>query len=370
MKQRAKKRKNNSYFDYTLLFLVLFMTAFGLVMLYSTSYYYAEVQFGDGTFYLKKQLISTALGLVIMFVTTMIPYEFWKKMAPYIYGVSCLLSLVVIFVGENINGSKRWLNIAGFSFQPAELAKVAVIIFVSYLICKAPRGMSKLKNILIVIASTLPIVGLVAVNNLSSAIIIFVIGMVIIFVSSPRYIHFAIPAVLAAAVGVAFVLLQGYRFTRIKEWLHPELLESGSQVIQGLYAIGSGGWFGKGLGESIQKMGNLPEAQNDMIFSVVCEELGILGALGVILLFGLMLWRFMIIAANAKDLFGSFLVIGIMGHIAIQVVLNIAVVTNSIPNTGVTLPFVSYGGTAVLFLMAEMGIALSVSRGIKLTDEE
>ncbi|MBR5336723.1 MAG: cell division protein FtsW [Lachnospiraceae bacterium] len=369
MSRKEKKEKKN-YFDYTLLFLVLFMIAFGLVMLYSTSYHYAEAHFHDATFYLRKQGIATGIGLVLMFFTTMVPYNFWKKFAIPAYLLSCGLSIAVLIVSDKINGSARWLNIGGLSFQPAELAKIAVILFIARYICQAPKSMGRLKNMLKTVAWLLPISAIVALSNLSSAIIIFMVGMIIIFVASPKYIHFAVPAVLAAGVGGAFIIVQGYRMDRIKYWLHPELLEAGNQTVQGLYAIGAGGWFGKGLGESIQKMGSLPEAQNDMIFSIVCEELGVLGALGVILIFGLMLWRFMVIATNSKDLFGSLLVVGIMGHIALQVILNIAVVTNSIPNTGVTLPFISYGGTAICFLLAEMGLALSVSRGIILEEEQ
>ncbi|MBE6015471.1 MAG: cell division protein FtsW [Lachnospiraceae bacterium] len=367
--RKGRRSDKKTYFDYTLLFLVLFLLAFGLVMLYSTSYHYAEVHFNDGTFYLKNQIKSTVVGLVLMLITTMIPYTFWRKMAVPAYAVSILLSIAVIAIGSNFNGSKRWISIGSFSFQPSEIAKIGIIIFISAFICNAPKSMSKLKNVLKTIAYLVPVVGCVAVSNLSSAIIILLIGIVIIFVSSPKYIHFAVPFVIGIGGAAAFVAVQGYRMERIKFWLHPELLDAGSQTIQGLYAIGSGGWFGKGLGESIQKMGSLPEAQNDMIFSVICEELGIFGALCVILLFALMLWRFMVIATNANDLFGSFLVVGIMAHIALQVILNIAVVTNSIPNTGVTLPFISYGGTAVCFLLAEMGIALSVSRGIMLEEE-
>lgn len=364
-KKERKEKKN--FFDYTLLFLVLFMIAFGLVMLYSTSYHYAEAHFHNATFYLRKQGIATAIGLVLMFITTMIPYGFWKKVAIPAYVVSFILCGAALF-SEAINGSSRWLSIGPFSFQPAEVAKIAVIIFISSYISTSPKSMNRLKNVLKTAAFMIPIAGIVALGNLSSAVIIFMIGMIIIFISSPKYIHFAVPAAVVAGLGGAFILVQGYRMERIKLWLHPELMEADSQTIQGLYAIGAGGWFGKGLGESIQKMGSLPEAQNDMIFSIICEELGVLGALGVILLFGLMLWRFMVIATNAKDLFGSLMVIGIMAHIALQVILNIAVVTNSIPNTGVTLPFISYGGTAICFLLAEMGMALSVSRGITLEE--
>lgn len=211
----------------------------------------------------------------------------------------------------------------------------------------------------------LPIVAVVAYNNLSTAIIILGIAVCMLFVASPKYSHFVLMAVAVGVVGVVFISFEAYRMDRIKIWLNPEAYEKGYQTLQGLYAIGSGGLFGKGLGESMQKLGFIPEAQNDMIFSVICEELGLFGAVCVILLFLLMIWRFMIIANNASDLYGALVVVGIMAHLSIQVILNIAVVTNTIPNTGISLPFISYGGTSVLFLLAEMGLALSVAKGIK-----
>lgn len=187
-----------------------------------------------------------------------------------------------------------------------------------------------------------------------------------LFVASPKYLQFILMGIGVCLFGALFILLASYRAERVMIWLHPEDYEKGYQTLQGLYAIGSGGLFGKGLGESMQKLGFIPEAQNDMIFSVICEELGLFGAVCLILLYLLIIWRLMIIANNASDLYGALIVVGIMAHLSIQVLLNIAVVTNTIPNTGVSLPFISYGGTSISILLAEMGLALSVSRGIKL----
>lgn len=214
----------------------------------------------------------------------------------------------------------------------------------------------------LVMGAVLPIVALVGTNNLSTAVIILGIAVIMIFISNPKYL----PFVWIALVGIVFVgiflSMEQYRLERLAVWRDPENYEKGFQTIQGLYAIGSGGVFGKGLGNSIQKLGFVPEAQNDMIFSVICEEFGLVGAVLLIGVFAFMLWRFMVIATRASDLFGALIMAGIMGHIAIQVILNVAVVTNTIPNTGITLPFISYGGTSVLFLLSEMGLALSVSR--------
>ena len=207
----------------------------------------------------------------------------------------------------------------------------------------------------------LPIVGLVGSNNLSTAIIILGIGVILIFVSNPRYMQF----IGLAAAGVSFIAVflaaESYRLERLAIWRNPEKYEKGFQTIQGLYAIGSGGIFGRGLGSSLQKLGFVPEAQNDMIFSVICEELGLVGAVLLMLVFGLLLWRLCVNAMHGADLAGMLICGGIMGHLAIQVILNIAVVTNTIPNTGITLPFISYGGTSVVFLLGEMGLALGVS---------
>lgn len=362
-------RKQVRYFDYSLLFIVIFLVCFGLVMLYSTSSYNGQVKFGDAAFYLKKQMFATSLGFAAMFLISRIDYHFWRPFWLLAYVAALGLCMLVIFVGEEHNGSKRWLSIGGMSFQPSELAKIAVIIFLAVYISRAPKKMAKLFNVAKVMVIVLPMVGIVAAENLSTAIIILGIAVALIFVASPKYLQFVLMAAGVLAVGVVFILMESYRLERLKIWLEPEKYEKGYQTLQGLYAIGSGGLFGKGLGESMQKLGFVPEAQNDMIFSIICEELGLFGAVCVILLFLLLIWRFMVIANNAPDLYGALLVTGIMAHIAIQVILNIAVVTNTIPNTGISLPFISYGGTSVLFLMAEMGLALSVSRGIQFEDE-
>lgn len=347
--------------DYSLLAAVLFLTVFGLITLYSTSAYNGRVRFHDSAYYFKKQLFATALGLAAMYVVSRLDYHRLSRLAVPAYLVSLGLSGAVLLVGSSYNGSKRWLSLGPLSFQPAEYAKLAVILLLAYLVStrKNSRGLGM---IFVVMGAVLPIVALVGTNNLSTAIIILGIAVFMIFISNPRYV----PFVGIGVVGVAFVALflgmEQYRLERLAVWRDPEKYDKGFQTIQGLYAIGSGGVFGKGLGNSMQKLGFVPEAQNDMIFSVICEEFGLVGAVLLIGVFGFMLWRFMVAATRATDLFGSLLAAGIMGHIAIQVILNIAVVTNTIPNTGITLPFISYGGTSVLFLLSEMGLALSVSR--------
>lgn len=355
----ANKKKK---LDATLLVLVILLVLTGLVLLYSTSTYNGRVKFHDPAYYFKKQLFATALGFLVLYVVAGIDYHVVARFATPLYIISMLLSLAVLLFGDEYNGSKRWLSLGPLSFQPSEFAKVAVILFLAYHISKYKGKMTSIWFMASVMLAVLPIVGLVGTNNLSTAIIILGIGVILIFVSNPKYMQFIGIGGTGIAFIAVFLSLESYRLERLAVWKDPESYDKGFQTIQGLYAIGSGGIFGKGLGSSLQKLGFVPEAQNDMIFSIICEETGLIGAILLMLIFGFLIWRLMVIATHAPDLLGSLIASGIMGHMAIQVILNIAVVTNTIPNTGITLPFVSYGGTSVLFLLGEMGLALAVSR--------
>ena len=354
--------------DFTLLVIIIFLLCFGLVMLYSASSYNAQIKFGSSIWFLKKQALSTVVGIIAMFIVTIIPYQIWKKFALIAYGLAIVFILLTHSpLGIEVNGAKRWVGIGQrLSFQPAEFAKIAVIIFLAYIICKNRKQISDFKTVIkmLAFAGVLAVLIAVMTSNLSSAIIIFGIAYVMVFVASPKYLQFVLLALAVVLIAVLFIAFVSYRADRVAAWLDPEkyYLDGGFQVLQALYAIGSGGLFGKGLGNSIQKLGFVPEAQNDMIFTIICEELGLFGAICVIVLFIFLVWRFIKIAQNSRDMFGSLVVTGVMAHISLQVILNIAVVTNSIPNTGITLPFISYGGTSVLFLLAEMGLVLSVSR--------
>lgn len=381
---RKLKRKSEYYIDYSLIFIVLFLLGFGLIMVYSASSYEASTSSilgNDPAYYLKKQVVASVMGLGFMIFMAIVPYHFWRKFDELSYIVSGLLiTLVLTPLGYEANGARRWLKI-GFSIQPAEIAKLAMILFLASLICKIGKGITTTKGFLMVIGAPLPICFMVwkFTENMSSAVIIFGIAFLMLFVASPNYkIFFAIAAIILGIFAVfVFGLSQiddisslGVRSARILAWMDPEAYASGKgfQTLQALYAIGSGGIFGKGLGQSMQKLNFLPEAQNDMIFSIICEELGLFGGISIILMFLLLIWRFMVIASNAADLFGALLVVGVMGHISIQVILNIAVVTNTIPNTGISLPFISYGGSSVMFLLIEIGLVLSVARGIRVKD--
>ncbi len=372
-----KKPKIESYVDYSLVFVVLFLLAFGLVMLYSTSSYEANLDYGDSAYYFKHQLGPTLIGLVAMMFMSYFPYRILKKAAFPIYCIAAGLLILLIPFGKTINGAKRWIYIFGISIQPAEIAKFAAIVFTATLVITLKKKLLDPKGFGTAMAfpALLALMVYGITKNLSSAIIIMGITVVMLFVSTPGYKRYIIAALSVLAFAAVIVLIvvnssqassMNYRFKRILIWLDPtaDASDKGFQTLQALYAIGSGGIFGKGLGESMQKMGFIPEAQNDMIFSIICEELGLFGAIAVMLMFLLLIWRLMVIANNAPDMFGALLVIGVMGHIAIQVILNIAVVTNTIPNTGITLPFISYGGSAVIVQLAEIGMALNVARNI------
>lgn len=380
---RTRKSNTENFMDYSLLFIVLFLLGFGLVMVYSTSSYEANLDFGDSTFYLKKQIFATILGLAAMMVVANIPYHFWERFAVIGYLVSVVLILLIIPFGHESHGAKRWLYIGPISLQPAEVAKLCMILFLASMICTMGKQIRYRKGFWMVLLVPMPIALMLwkITQNMSSAIIVVGIAVLMLFVSCPDYKRFILLgiAVIAGAAAVVFTIVQmaasqvdnlDFRGARILAWLDPEAYASGKgfQTIQALYAIGSGGVLGKGLGASMQKLGFLPEAQNDMIFSIICEELGLFGGFAVIIMFVMLIWRFMVIANNAPDLFGALLVVGVLGHIAIQVILNIAVVTNTIPNTGISLPFISYGGSSVMFLLIEIGLVLSVARGIRLKD--
>ena len=381
--KRVKRKRSNEtiYFVYSLLAVLIFLVCFGLIMLYSASAYSALVQHNDSMHYFKRQILFCIVGFIGMYVVSRIDYHYYIKWARGIYFVAVvLMALVQTPLGIEVNGAKRWIQLPfGQQLQPAEITKIAVILFIPVLICQLGREIRTLKGMGQVFLWGLVAAGCVFIltENLSTAVIVMGITCVMIFVVHPQ----TRPFIAAASAGLVLILVGvqildamlstsgNFRLRRILVWLNPEeyASEGGYQVMQGLYAIGSGGFFGKGLGNSAQKM-VIPEVQNDMILSIICEELGVFGAIIVLVLFGLLLFRLMFIAQNAPDVYSSLVVTGIFTHIALQVLLNVMVVINLIPTTGITLPFISYGGTSILFLMAEMGIALGISAKIKIKE--
>lgn len=381
-RSNTQRKAKADYYDYSLVAVIVLLTCFGLIMLYSTSSYTAEINYGDDMFFFKKQAMISVACIIMALVISRINYRILNRFAAALYVAALvLMALVKTPLGQSSHGAQRWLNLGPIQFQPAEIAKIAVIITLSYLIVKMGKRVETLKATMVLLGmgGIQALFAYVFTDNLSTAMIIFGITVGLVFIAHPKTKPFVILAVVAVILVAILVYSlshmdqsSNFRLRRIQVWLHPEDYASGDgyQTLQALYAIGSGGFFGRGLGNSIQKLGSVPEAQNDMIFSIICEELGIFGAIMVLALFGYLLYRLFFIAQNAPDMFGSLLVSGVFVHIALQVIMNVAVVLNIMPNTGVTLPFISYGGTSILFLMAEMGLALSVARQIKFQEPE
>lgn len=392
-KVRKQNKKNRSfwsrmfvqgdaqYFDYDLLLVIVFLMCFGLVMLYSTSAYSAQNDFdGNDMYYFSKQAVIGIISFGVMLFVSKLDYHVYGAFSFEIYIFAMIMmALVQTPLGVTVYGARRWIQLPGkMTLQPSEITKIAVILFISYELCRMGNKVSTRDGAVRIFAFGIAAAGgvMFLTDNLSTAIIVMAITCILYFVVHPRLKPFIIAiaggtvfiSALVAVLAATATSSDNFRIGRILTWLDPENHsdEGGFQVLQGLYAIGSGGFFGKGLGNSTQKLGVIPEVQNDMILTIVCEELGVFGAIVILLLFGLMIYRLMFIARNAPDLYGSLIATGVLAHIALQVILNIAVVTNLIPTTGITLPFISYGGTSILFLMTEMGIALGVSRTIKL----
>lgn len=373
-------------YDTNLIVAVVFLALFGLVMIYSASYYKASMDaaFGnDPAYFLKNQLKWTLVGIAAMFVVANIDYRWLRPLALFGYlGSIVLILLLKTSLGVSANGATRWLQIPGLGqFQVAEPIKVAMILFsatmitVVFELIQHPKFWQSVKGMLIVLLPVLLIFVLIykISNNMSTALIVLGTTCLMIFLAHPKYWPFVLVVILGiAAAGLYIYLLmknpgdstEGFRSARILAWLDPYAYESDKayQSLQALYAIGSGGLFGKGLGNSIQKLGRIPEPYNDMIFAIVCEELGVFGAGLVILMFIFLLYRLYCITQQADDLFGRMLAIGVFGHVALQVILNLMVVTSLFPTTGVTLPFFSAGGTASVFLFIEFGMVLNVEK--------
>ncbi len=378
---RAKrKRIAGRYFDYNLLAVVIILICFGLVMLYSASFYKAASTFGDDMYFLIRQTAFSAFAVVIALVVAFFfDYHWilrWLSWPLYVLSLGFMFAARFTSLGTTAYGASRWIEIGPISFQPAEIAKIALILVLTREVYRLGREAATIKGfaVLAVISLIPPAEAYLLTNNLSTAVIMLAIAAVVIFVANPRTLPFLIAfgIVVVIAIVLLNVLLSqaatsdSFRIDRILVWMDPEKYSDigGFQVLQGLYAIGSGGLFGRGLGNSTQKLGIIPEAQNDMIFSIICEELGLFGAIIVLLLFGYLLYRLYRIALRAPDLSGTLVSTGVFIHIALQVILNICVVLNVIPTTGVSLPLISNGGTAALFTMIEIGIVMGVSNKI------
>ena len=356
--------------DLPFLVLVLTLVAFGLVMLYSASYAVALYRRNDAFAYIRPQLLFAAVGLIALYLASRVDYHIYHKLAWPMLALSLVLLVVVLFMPE-YNGCKRWIVLPGLgTLQPSEIAKFSVILTFSHIISLNHQRMKRFSVGVLPFAAILGVLAVLMLlePHLSGTLLLFGIGAVLMFVGGTGMRWFALAGGLGAAAIVGAVILLPdlvpYAADRLSSWIDPfsDPLGDGHQTIQSLYAIGSGGATGLGLGNSRQKYLYVPEPQNDFIFSILCEELGFVGACLVILLFVLLLLRGAVIALRAPDKFGALLTVGFVVQVVMQAVLNMAVVTNTIPNTGISLPFFSSGGTSLMMLLGEMGIVLSVSR--------
>ncbi len=354
--------------DIPFLVLILLLLAVGLVMLYSASYAQSEYDTGYtiSTKYLQKQAVCALLGLVCMWLFSRIPAQFWAKTAWIVYAVSIVLLLSVLVVGESVNGARRWINIGGIQFQPSEIAKFAMILLLARLTKQYGTDAKKFRYGVLGFGCAMLglLVPLALEKHLSAIMLMGMVGVVMMFVAgtSPKWL--AAGAGAAAVFVLIYITFMGYAGDRVTAWLHPEndQGDTGYQILQSLYAIGSGGLFGLGLGKSRQKYLYLPFQYNDYIFAIVCEELGLVGAVLIIGLFAAAILRGYWVALRARDRFSTVLAAGLVSLIAVQTVLNLGVVTNLLPSTGIALPFFSYGGTALAVNLGEMGVVLSISR--------
>lgn len=354
--------------DYPFLILVLLALAVGLIMLYSASFAQSEYDTGytSSTRYLQKQAVCALIGLAAMFFFSRIPAQLWYRLAWPLYFGSIVLLLSVLVVGESVNGARRWINVAGIQFQPSELAKFTMILLFGRLTRQFGDRAEKFRYGVLGFGLAMLgiLVPLALEKHLSAIMLMGMVGVVMMFVAGTRAKWLLAGAGAAAAFVVVYVSLMGYAGDRITAWLHPERDpgDTGYQILQSLYAIGSGGLFGLGFGKSRQKYLYLPFQYNDYIFAVICEELGLVGATAIIVLLAALILRGYWIALHAKDRFSTVLAAGLITLIAVQTVLNLGVVTNLLPSTGISLPFFSYGGTALAVNLGEMGIVLSISR--------
>ena len=370
MAAAKKKPEAGKRLDLTFLSFVLILLTTGLVMLFSASYAYSYEYYGNSYKFITRQAAFAAAGVALMLIISKIDYHFWRRFAWIVYILAIGMLAVLLVLPPMVKGMdvKRWIVLGPINFQPSEIAKFAIILLFSSLIAGNSKQMKSFKFIFFLVVLLGLTCGLVVLEpHLSATVLIFTIGIVLLIVGGlpKRYI------IGGAALGVGGGILAvvtgviGYGSDRIKYWRDPwsDPVGKGFQTIQSLLAIGSGGILGRGIGQSRQKYLWLPEPHNDFIFAIVCEELGLIGAVIIIILFCLLVWRGFTIAMRAQDKFGSLLALGLTFQVGLQAMLNIWVVTNTIPNTGISLPFFSYGGTSLLILLAEMGIVLSVSRG-------
>ncbi len=368
-KSNALKAPRHGKIDIVFLSLVLVLLTVGLIMLFSASYAYSYTYYGNSYFFIVRQACFAIGGVALMLILSQIDYHIYRRFAWPAFAVAIVLLVVLLALPPMVSGMdvKRWIVVGPINFQPTEIAKFAIILLFSHLIAANYKQMGSLKVVaFLIMLLAITCVLVVLEPHLSATLLIFCIGILLMVVGGMKWMHLGGLALIGVG-GVAAALLSGvvgYGGDRIKYWLDPwaDPMGKGYQTIQSLLAIGSGGIMGRGLGKSRQKYLWVPEPHNDFIFSIVSEELGIIGAIIIVLLFCALVWRGFTIAIKARDKFGCLMAVGLTFQVGLQAILNILVVTNTIPNTGISLPFFSYGGTALVLLLAQMGIVLSISR--------
>ena len=366
--RRLGRKRAGESVDIPFLVILMLLLTVGLIMLYSASYAQSEYDTGytDSTRYLQKQGVCAVIGIVAMVLLSRLPPDFWLRTAWPLYGISIALLLSVLLFGQSVNGAKRWINIAGLQFQPSEIAKFTMIVLFARLTKGFGRSAREFRYGVLGFGSALLgiLIPLALEKHLSAIMLMGMVAVVMMFVAGTNPKWLLAGAGAAVVFVVIYISFMGYAGDRVTAWLHPEEDpgDTGYQILQSLYAIGSGGLFGMGFGKSRQKYLYLPFQYNDYIFAIICEELGLVGALLIIVLFAVLILRGYWIALRAPDRFSTVLAAGLVTLIAVQTVLNLGVVTNLLPSTGIALPFFSYGGTALAVNLGEMGIVLSVSR--------
>ena len=365
-KVSRKKKKINGSMDMSIVLTVLILCGIGFVMIFSASQYQALYKHGDAAFFLKKQLVFIVPGLLVMWGMSWIKYTTLKVVTPYIY-VAVFAPLLYVLTTEPIMGAQRWIDIGGVSFQPSEVAKYMMVFFLAFMIEKYSRVIHKASTQWKLILIPGAYAGLILLqNNLSITAVVMFVGFTMLFVAGAKIKHLVPIGLSGLGAGVAFALLEPYRLKRVLTFMDPwaDVTGDGYQIIHSFYALGTGGVFGEGLGGSKQKLSYIPEPQNDFIFSILGEEFGLIGCLIVIALFMFLIFKGIKLAMEVRDTFGKLIATGITGVIGIQCLVNVAVVTGSMPVTGVPLPFISYGGTSLIVNLIAIGVLLNISRRV------
>ncbi len=362
-------KKNKKPIDYPILLTIIILVAFGTIMVFSASFYYAQLRWGDKYYFFRRQCVWAVVGFIAMAFTANFSYWKLQKFSRLLMIITIVLLIAVLVVGVERNNAKRWLSIGGLSVQPAEIAKFSLILYLAHsMSLRRDKIKYFFKGVVPYLLITGILFGLIMLQpNFSTAGSLVLLSIVMLFVAGARLWHLGFLAVCGASAAAALVMAAQYRLERWMAFLDPwkDPIETGYQMIQSLYSLGAGGLFGMGLGESRQKYLYIPYPETDFIYAIIGEELGFIGSAILILLFVILIWRGLKIAITAPDLFGCLLATGIIGMIAIQTTINIAVVTASMPPTGLPLPFVSFGGSSLAISMASIGVLLNISRYAK-----